>query len=120
MAQVGLQVEAGSMAEEEVARQQALMTVLVVAALEVQAALQRSVSISLRPFIINRLPAFVSPSRFITPCKQKLTLQRAGGNTLRPVTIKQILDAQQAHPDAEFRIDGIEASQVSTLSKQNH
>jgi replication factor A2 len=42
-----------------------------------------------------------------------LTLKRAGGNTLRPVTIKQILDAQQAHPDAEFRIDGVEVGQVS-------
>jgi hypothetical protein len=30
------------------------------------------------------------------------------------VTIKQILDAQQAHPDAEFRIDGQEISQVDS------
>lgn len=39
-------------------------------------------------------------------------MKRAGGNTLRPVTIKQIIDATQAHPDAEFRIDGAEVSQV--------
>jgi replication factor A2 len=32
------------------------------------------------------------------------------------VTIKQILDAHQAHPDAEFRIDGVEASQVNIPS----
>jgi replication factor A2 len=41
-------------------------------------------------------------------------MQRAGGNTLRPVTIKQVIDAQQAHPDAEFRIDGVEVSQVGS------
>lgn len=35
-----------------------------------------------------------------------------GQDTLRPVTIKQILDAQQPHPDADFKIDEIEISQV--------
>ena len=35
-----------------------------------------------------------------------------GQDTLRPVTIKQVLDAQQPHPDADFKIDEIEISQV--------
>lgn len=35
-----------------------------------------------------------------------------GQDTLRPVTIKQVLDAQQPHPDAEFKIDDIEITQV--------
>ena len=38
-----------------------------------------------------------------------------GEGTLRPVTIKQILDAQQPHPDADFKIDEVEVSQVRTL-----
>ncbi|KAI9709565.1 MAG: replication factor A protein 2 [Bogoriella megaspora] len=33
--------------------------------------------------------------------------------TLRPVSIKQILDAHQPHPDAEFKIDGTEITQAS-------
>ncbi|KAI0132488.1 hypothetical protein BJ170DRAFT_250119 [Xylariales sp. AK1849] len=33
--------------------------------------------------------------------------------SLRPVTIKQVIDAEQAFPDAPFRIDGIEVSQVT-------
>ena len=39
-----------------------------------------------------------------------------GKDTLRPVTIKQILDAQQPHPDADFRIDGEGISQVRSVS----
>ena len=39
-----------------------------------------------------------------------------GKDTLRPVTIKQILDAQQPHPDAEFKIDDVEITQVCTSS----
>jgi replication factor A2 len=35
-----------------------------------------------------------------------------GKDTVRPVTIKQILDAQQPHPDADFRVDGENISQV--------
>jgi replication factor A2 len=31
------------------------------------------------------------------------------------VTVKQVLDAYQAHPDAEFRIDGVEVGQVFSL-----
>ena len=37
-----------------------------------------------------------------------------GKDTLRPVTIKQLLDAQLPHPDAEnFKIDDTEIGQVS-------
>lgn len=35
-----------------------------------------------------------------------------GQDTLRPVTIKQVLDAQQPHPDADFKIDEVEITQV--------
>ena len=31
------------------------------------------------------------------------------------MTVKQILEAHHAHPDAEFRIDGVEVSQVFLL-----
>jgi hypothetical protein len=36
--------------------------------------------------------------------------------TLRPVTIKQVLDAEQTHPDSPFTIDGIEVNDVSSSS----
>ncbi|EPY51325.1 single-stranded DNA binding protein Ssb2 [Schizosaccharomyces cryophilus OY26] len=39
--------------------------------------------------------------------------QQGIGNKLRPVTIKQILDATQVHADAEFKIDGVEVGQVT-------
>ena len=35
-----------------------------------------------------------------------------GKDTLRPVTIKQIIDATQPHPEAEFKIDGTEVTTV--------
>ena len=35
-----------------------------------------------------------------------------GKDTLRPVTIKQVLEAQQPYPQAEFKIDDVEVSQV--------
>lgn len=38
-----------------------------------------------------------------------------GQDTLRPVTIKQVLDAQQPHPDADFKIDDVEITQVNSL-----
>ena len=38
-----------------------------------------------------------------------------GQDTLRPVTIKQVLDAQQPHPDADFKIDDVEITQVVFL-----
>ncbi|KAI1874825.1 uncharacterized protein JN550_002254 [Neoarthrinium moseri] len=37
----------------------------------------------------------------------------SGEESLRPVTIKQIIDAEQAYQDAPFRIDGVEVSQVT-------
>ncbi|KKY24559.1 putative replication factor-a protein [Phaeomoniella chlamydospora] len=40
-----------------------------------------------------------------------------GKDTLRPVTIKQILDAQQPHPDADFKIDGEGISQVTFVGQ---
>lgn len=41
-------------------------------------------------------------------------LQRGGtAQSLRPVTIKQLRDATQAHADAEWRIDDIEIGPVS-------
>ncbi|KTW27331.1 hypothetical protein T552_04153 [Pneumocystis carinii B80] len=44
------------------------------------------------------------------------TNKRTSGNTLRPVTIKQILEASQQHPDAEFKIDGTEISQLTFVA----
>lgn len=35
--------------------------------------------------------------------------------SLRPVTIKQLLDAEQPYPDANFRIDGVEVAQVTLV-----
>lgn len=41
-----------------------------------------------------------------------------GKDTLRPVTIKQLIDAQHTNPDAEFfEIDGTEASQVTFVGQ---
>lgn len=40
-----------------------------------------------------------------------------GKDTLRPVTIKQVLDAQQPHPDAEFKIDDVEITQVAFVGQ---
>ncbi|KAF2842245.1 replication protein A, subunit RPA32 [Patellaria atrata CBS 101060] len=40
-----------------------------------------------------------------------------GNDTLRPVTIKQLLDAQQPHPDAEFKIDGAEITQLTFVGQ---
>lgn len=58
---------------------------------------------------------------------QKLRVQRRkliemfkgtyGKDTLRPVTIKQALEAQQPHPDAEFKIDDVEITQVSFVGQ---
>ncbi|RYP44737.1 hypothetical protein DL768_008842 [Monosporascus sp. mg162] len=35
--------------------------------------------------------------------------------SLRPVTIKQLIDAEQPYPDANFRIDGVEVTQVTLV-----
>lgn len=42
-----------------------------------------------------------------------MLLQRGGASSLRPVTIHQILSAEQAHNDAEFFIDNKEIKDVS-------
>jgi replication factor A2 len=39
-------------------------------------------------------------------------IQQGENPTLRPVTIKQILDATQAHPEAPFQIDGADIGSV--------
>ncbi|KIX08545.1 uncharacterized protein Z518_03201 [Rhinocladiella mackenziei CBS 650.93] len=40
-----------------------------------------------------------------------------GKDTVRPVTIKQILDAEQPHPDADFRADGEPFGQVTFVGQ---
>ncbi|OAL37595.1 hypothetical protein AYO20_03102 [Fonsecaea nubica] len=40
-----------------------------------------------------------------------------GKDTVRPMTIKQILDAEQPHPDADFRSDGEPFSQVTFVGQ---
>ncbi|KIW64718.1 hypothetical protein PV04_09633 [Phialophora macrospora] len=40
-----------------------------------------------------------------------------GKDTVRPMTIKQILDAQQPHPDADFKCDGEAFSQVTFVGQ---
>ncbi|KAI9052867.1 hypothetical protein LZ554_003139 [Drepanopeziza brunnea f. sp. 'monogermtubi'] len=42
-----------------------------------------------------------------------------GKDTLRPVTIKQIIDAQQPHPDSDFKIDGSEVTQLTFIGQIN-
>ena len=39
-----------------------------------------------------------------------------GAETLRPVSILQVLNASQPHPDASFSIDDVEITQVHPLS----
>ncbi|KHJ35706.1 putative replication protein a 32 kda subunit [Erysiphe necator] len=40
-----------------------------------------------------------------------------GKDTLRPLTIKQIIEAQQPHPDSEFKIDGVEVTQLTFVGQ---
>lgn len=42
----------------------------------------------------------------------EILLQARGANTLRPVTIKQVLEASQPHPEADFKIDDADLSHV--------
>jgi replication factor A2 len=44
-------------------------------------------------------------------------LQSYAKDTLRPVTVKQVLDATQAHPDADFKIDGADISQLTFVGQ---
>lgn len=45
--------------------------------------------------------------------------QKASSQSLRPVTIKQVLKAEQAHSDAELYIDGTEVSQARVFRAPN-
>ncbi|KAI9787174.1 MAG: replication factor A protein 2 [Geoglossum umbratile] len=40
-----------------------------------------------------------------------------GKETLRPVTIKQLLEAKQPHPDADFKIDDVDITQVTFIGQ---
>ncbi|TVY45381.1 Replication factor A protein [Lachnellula subtilissima] len=42
-----------------------------------------------------------------------------GKDTLRPVTIKQLIEAQQPHPDSEFKIDGADVTQITFVGQIN-
>lgn len=44
--------------------------------------------------------------------------QTYGKDTLRPVTIRQLLHALHPHPDAEFKVDGSDITQVLMLVAQ--
>ncbi|KAL8712962.1 MAG: hypothetical protein Q9220_002822 [cf. Caloplaca sp. 1 TL-2023] len=48
------------------------------------------------------------------PNAAKGTISR---DTLRPCTIKQILDASQPHPDADFKIDDVEVQQLTFVGQ---
>lgn len=52
----------------------------------------------------------------LTAMTADCTLQRAGNNTLRPVTIRQIINADQPHPDADFALDGAELGQLTFVA----
>ncbi|KAG9234613.1 hypothetical protein BJ875DRAFT_461085 [Amylocarpus encephaloides] len=42
-----------------------------------------------------------------------------GQDSLRPITIKQIMDATQAHSDADFKIDGAEVTVITFVGQVN-
>jgi len=42
--------------------------------------------------------------------------KKAANNSLRPVTIRQILDADQPHADADFCLDGVDLGQLSFVA----
>ncbi|KAI4138086.1 MAG: hypothetical protein L6R39_006970, partial [Caloplaca ligustica] len=52
------------------------------------------------------------PTNFFPPPKG--TLSR---DTLRPCTVKQIVEATQPHPDADFKIDDVEIQQVTLVGQ---
>ena len=54
---------------------------------------------------------------FALPLPFLLTSQGYGKDTLRAVTIKQLNEAQQPYPDAEFRIDNAEITQVTFVGQ---
>lgn len=68
-----------------------------------------------RGWILTNPPCLAS--LWVLSVSTSLHLQKAGAQTLRPVTIRQILDASQPHPDAEFSLDGAELGQVRVAPK---
>ena len=46
-----------------------------------------------------------------------MSAQTYGKDTIRPVTVKQALDALQPHPDADFKIDGDNISQITFVGQ---
>ncbi|KAL8731599.1 MAG: hypothetical protein Q9166_003287 [cf. Caloplaca sp. 2 TL-2023] len=53
-------------------------------------------------------------STLLTPRPIQGTISR---DTLRPCTIKQVLDASQPHPDADFKIDDVEVQQLTFVGQ---
>ncbi|KAL8965150.1 MAG: hypothetical protein Q9183_004005, partial [Haloplaca sp. 2 TL-2023] len=49
--------------------------------------------------------------------KAALNQLREDKETLRPCTIKQVQDASQPHPDAEFKIDDVEVQQLTFIGQ---
>lgn len=43
-------------------------------------------------------------------------MQTSAKQTLRPLTIRQIRNAEQPHPDADFRVDGQDIGQVTVVA----
>lgn len=56
--------------------------------------------------------SFVS-SRLLAVYIDASTLQRTAAQSLRPVTVKQVHSATQAHTDAEWMLEDMEIGQVS-------
>ncbi|WEW57359.1 Replication factor A protein 2 [Emydomyces testavorans] len=54
---------------------------------------------------------------FMAEASSSQGAKRYTKESLRPVTIKQINDASQPYPDAEFKIDGTEVTQVSFVGQ---
>lgn len=76
---------------------------------------------------VSCLPWFISCSRLCIGDFQPLRNQIPGltsihpqvgqDDTLRPVTIKQLIDSQQPYAEAPFRIDNVEVGQVSFVAQ---
>lgn len=63
----------------------------------------------------SRFPVHPDLELTLAPCLDASTpcQQRSGSSALRPVTIHQLLNAEQAFAEAEFYIDGAEVKDVS-------
>jgi hypothetical protein len=68
-------------------------------------------ALQVAPRCVQRFSAHRIPqsNRADPPTKQA----KGGNSTLRPVTIVQILQAAQPHPDADFAIEGVDLGSVS-------